>query len=101
MLVLSLLCIALLVHEIFGEHGYLAMRRQKKEADLLQQQIQRLQQENLDLEKQIRALKSDPKAIERVAREQMRMARPGELIYTLPENDPKGHRMGGAGGKNP
>lgn len=99
-LVLSLLCIALLVHEIFGEHGYLAMRRQKKEADTLQQQIQKLQQENEELEKQVKALKSDPKAIERVAREQMRMARPGELIYTLPENDPKEHPPGDAK-KNP
>ena len=88
-LILSLLCIALLIHEIFGEHGYLAMRRQKKEADSLEQQIQRLQRENQELEKQVKALKSDPRAIERVAREQMRMARPGELIFTLPENDSK------------
>ena len=88
-LALGLIFIALLVHEVFGEHGYLAMRRQKKELDTLQQQIQQLQQENQELEKQVKALQSDPKAIEKVAREQMRMARPGELIYTLPEKEPK------------
>ena len=85
--VLLLLCIALVVHEIFGQHGFLAMRRQQREAEALQQQLQRLQQENLELEKQIKALRSDPKAIERVAREQLRMARPGEIIYTLPDKE--------------
>ena len=87
--VLLLVSMALVVHEIFGENGYLALRRQRKEADLLQQQIQQLQQENQRLEQENKALKSDPKAIERLAREQMRMARPGEIIYTLPENDSK------------
>ena len=87
--VLVLLCVALLVHEIFGQHGFLAMRRQQKEVEALQQKMQLLQQENLELEKQINALRSDPKAIERVAREQMRMARPGEIIYTLPDKETK------------
>ncbi len=89
MLALALFCLALIIHEIFGEHGYLALRRERKEFNSLQQQIQRLQQENQELEKQIKALKSDPKAIEKLAREQMRLARPGEIIYTLPEKDPK------------
>ena len=87
--VLLLVCIALVVHEIFGQRGFLAMRQQQKEVEALQQQMQHLQQENLALEKQINALRSDPKAIERVAREQMRMARPGEIIYTLPEKENK------------
>jgi cell division protein FtsB len=30
-------------------------------------------------------LKSDPKAIEKEAREQLRYAKPGEVIYLLPE----------------
>ena len=86
---LVLLCVALLVHELFGQHGFLAMRRQQREVRMLQEQLQQLQQKNMELEKQINALRSDPKAIERVAREQMRMARPGEIIYTLPEKETK------------
>jgi cell division protein FtsB len=84
---LVLLCVALVVHEIYGEHGYLALRRQKREYQSLQQEVRRLQEENQQLEKYIEALKSDPKTIERVARDQMHMARPGERIYTLPEKD--------------
>ena len=100
MLALILLCLALIVHEIFGEHGYLALRRQKQQYQSLQQQIQQLHEENQKLEKQINALKSDPKAIEKLAREQMRLARPGEIIYTLPEKNPNegtGNRKKGTG----
>ncbi|MGD0695772.1 MAG: septum formation initiator family protein [Terriglobia bacterium] len=84
-LILALACIALIVHEIFGEHGYLALRREQQELNQLQQQIQQLQQENRELESQIKALKSDPKAIEKLARERMGMARPGEIIVTMPD----------------
>lgn len=90
MVLLLLLSIVLFIHEIFGDHGLLALRRQRKELETLQLQIQQLQQENQELEKQIKALKSDPKAIERLAREQMRLARPGEIIYTLPEKKDQG-----------
>ena len=86
-LALLLVCVALVVHEIYGEHGYLALRREKREYDSLQQEVRRLQEENQQLERHIEALKSDPKAIERIARDQMHMARPGERIYTLPEKD--------------
>jgi len=87
--ILVLVCLALLVHEIFGTHGFLALRQEKKEVENLRQQIRQLQQENSLLDQQIKALKSDPKAIERLAREQMRLARPGETIYTYPEKDAK------------
>lgn len=86
--VLILVCVALFVHEIFGQHGILALRRERKEVESLRQRIQQLQQDNQQLDKQIKALQSDPKAIERLARE-MHMARPGEIIYTTPEMDPK------------
>ena len=38
-LVLVLVSIALIVHNIFGQNGYLASRRQQKELQTLQQQI--------------------------------------------------------------
>lgn len=87
-LALVLVCVALIVHEIFGEHGYLALRRERQELNELQQQIQQLKQQNSELESQIKALKSDPKAIEKMARESMGMARPGEIIVTLPDKRP-------------
>jgi len=84
-LVLLLASIALIVHNIFGQNGYLALRRQQKELQTLEQQIEQLKLENEQLDKQIKALKSDPAAIERLAREQMHLVKPGEKIYTLPD----------------
>ena len=86
--VLGLGLLALMVHTVFGEHGYLALRRQQGEMDRLQQEIQRLEEENKRLAEEIQALKSDPRAVERVAREQLKMARPGERVITIPENPP-------------
>ncbi len=87
-LVLLLVSIALIVHNIFGHNGYLALRRQRIEFQTLQQQILQLQKENEQLDKENRSLKSDPAAIERLAREQMHLAKPGEKIYKLPDKAP-------------
>lgn len=88
-LALAFVMVFLIVHEIFGEHGYLALRHRRRELETLQQQVKQLQEENKKLEEEIKALKSDPKAIEKLAREQMKLARPGEIIYILPEKEPK------------
>jgi len=90
MLTLVLIAFALTVHEIFGDRGYLALRRRREELQTLQEQVRKLQEENQRLEQQIKALQSDPKAIEKLAREQMKLARPGEIIYVLPENRGQG-----------
>ena len=85
---LGLGLLALAVHTVFGEHGYLALRRQQREMDRMQQEIQRLEEENKRLADEIESLKADPRAVERVAREQLKMARPGERVITIPENPP-------------
>jgi cell division protein FtsB len=100
-LALLLVCVALVVHEIYGEHGYLALRRERREYDSIQQEVRRLQEENQQLERRIEALKSDPKAIERIARNQLHMARPGERIYTLPEKVPVSQDPLATGSSNP
>lgn len=73
------------VHIAFGENGMISYFHKRDEAMKLQQQILELQQENARVSRQIESLKTDPKTIEREAREQLRYARPGEVIYTLPQ----------------
>jgi cell division protein FtsB len=91
--ILGLALFALLVHDIFGAHGFIAMRRTQKEIEQVRQQIGKLNDENKSLTDEVTSLKTDPKAIERIAREDMGLARPGELIYRLPDSakpgDPK------------
>ena len=75
----------LLVHDIFGPHGFVAMRRTQKEIDQIREEIGKVNKENESLAEEVKALKTDPKAIERIARDEMGLARPGEMIFRLPE----------------
>ena len=81
--------ILLLVQDVFGTHGVLAMRRAQKEVIRVKQEIQQIDTENRRLEDKVKSLKSDPGAIERIAREEMGLARPGEYIFKLPSKPPE------------
>jgi cell division protein FtsB len=85
----SLLVAGLAYHVICGEHGYLAYRNERQQYEALQKQTIQLEQENQALQKHIDALRSDPKAIEKVAREQLHMAKPGEIVITYPDAQSK------------
>ncbi len=74
----------LVLQDIFGTHGVLAMRRSEKEAADIRKEIDRLDQENHKLRDRVKSLKTDPAAIERIAREEMGLARPGEFIFKIP-----------------
>ena len=73
------------LHIAFGQNGMISYFHKRDESKKLEQQVLDLQQENARISKQIESLKNDPKTIEREAREQLRYARPGEVIYTLPQ----------------
>src|ERR1700678_2188709 len=77
--ILGLALFALLVHDVFGAHGFIAMRRTQREIEQVRQDIGKINDENKSLADQVNSLKTDPKAIERIAREEMGLARPGEL----------------------
>jgi cell division protein FtsB len=75
----------LMWHVINGKHGLSVWHQNHTQDRELQKQINDVQQENAQLRKQIDRLKSDPDAIEHEAREKLHYAKPGEVIYTLPE----------------
>jgi cell division protein FtsB len=74
----------LLLQDIFGTHGLIAMRRSQQEAAQVQREIDQINDENRQLQGRVKALKSDPATIERIAREEMGLARPGEYIFKIP-----------------
>src|SRR5438067_6699262 len=80
----ALLALALAWHVIFGTNGMMAYQHKRAEYQRLEHEINDLQKQNQQLEQDIDKLRSDPRTIERQAREQLRYARPGEVIYTLP-----------------
>ena len=75
--------VLLLLQDVFGTHGVLAMRRSEKEAQEIQRNIKLLDDENQQLQEKVKSLKSDPSAIEKIAREENRLARPGEYIFEV------------------
>ena len=83
--ILGLALFALLLHDVFGTHGFIAMRRTQKEIEQIREQIGKINDENKSLTEQVNSLKTDPKSIERIAREEMGLARPGEMIFKLPD----------------
>jgi cell division protein FtsB len=74
----------LMWHVVNGKDGLSVWQQKRTEDRQLQKEIQALQQENAQLRERISRLQSDPDAIERVAREKMHYAKPGEVIYDLP-----------------
>jgi cell division protein FtsB len=82
---MSLLVVMLAYHVFFGVNGMVAYHRKRGENQKLQQDILRLQQENDRVSRRVGELKTDPKAIEREAREQLKYARSGEVVYVAPE----------------
>jgi cell division protein FtsB len=75
---------SLFVHVMFGANGMIVYRQKRAEYKALQQQIILEQQENDLYTQKIQGLKTDEKAIEKEAREQLRYARPGEYVYVPP-----------------
>lgn len=75
--------VLLVLQDVLGTHGVLAMRHSVKQSADIQKQIQQLNDENQKLQKHVQSLKTDPSAIERIAREDMGLARPGEYIFKI------------------
>jgi cell division protein FtsB len=84
--VLGLFVLALFVHDILGPHGFMAMRRTQNEIQKVQKDLDRLNKENVELGDQVRALKTDPRLIEKIAREDLQRAKPGEIIIRIPQS---------------
>jgi cell division protein FtsB len=74
----------LFVHVMFGANGMIVYKQKRAEYESLQKRIVLEQKENETYTARIQGLKTDVKAIEKEAREQLRYARPGEYVYVPP-----------------
>ena len=83
---LGLLVLVLVVHDVFGTHGFLAMRKTQSEIKKVEADLDQLNKENMLLEQEVRELKTDPHKIEKIARDELGLARPGEVIIKIPQS---------------
>lgn len=77
------------IHVVFGTNGWMVYEKKKAEYRQVTSDVEKMKQENQQLTDHIKALQSDKETIEKEAREQLKYARPGEVIYVMPAPPPK------------
>jgi cell division protein FtsB len=71
----------LLIYAVVGERGAIHLWRLQGEQGKLDEQNYRLQKDNEALREKIARLRSDNYFLEKIAREELNLVRPGEVIY--------------------
>ena len=82
-----LIVAASILNAFFGEHGVLGLLEARQEHQALQREIDALEAQNQGLAGEIHALRTDPLVIERLAREVLGMAKPGEIAVVIRSAD--------------
>jgi cell division protein FtsB len=80
--------VVLLVDALVGERGLVATTRARQVADELADKVQRLRRENAALRESARRLKEDPTTIESVARKELGLIRPDEILVVIKDLKP-------------
>lgn len=73
-----IICGVLLSYQPYSE-----LRRFRKEISGLEEEIATLREANENLRSEVKALKEDPFYIEKVARDDLGLTKPGEIIYHI------------------
>ena len=73
---------------LFGDRGYLDVERQRARLETLRLSNEAAQQRVDALKHQVDRLRTDPSAVERIAREDLGYVAPGEITLLLPGDDP-------------
>jgi cell division protein FtsB len=77
--------IALTVGSVFGDRGILNLVNKRRQVEEMRGELEALRAENARLSAEIAALRTNPRAIERLAREELGLARPDETVFLIRE----------------
>ena len=87
----SYVLVSLLLSALFfgiflvSDRGLLKLRKQRLQIAKAREEVAQLEEDNKRLEAEVAALRTDPRALEKVAREQLNLVRPGEVVLVLPD----------------
>jgi cell division protein FtsB len=84
--VFGLLTVAMLLLAVFNDRGALQVHARANKLTAIETEVSSLEAENKQLTADIQALRSDPNAIEKFAREELKLVKPGEIVLVTPEN---------------
>jgi len=79
----KIIIIVLIIGTFLTYPGYLDLRKFNREITKLDTKIAELEETNKNLRVEIQALKEDPFYIEKVARDNLGLIKPGEIIYKI------------------
>ena len=83
-MVTCFLMLAMLALAVFKHEGLLDVWEREKKLATIQADITRIEVENKKLVEEIHALRTDPNAIEKIAREKLKLVKPGEIVIVTP-----------------
>jgi cell division protein FtsB len=81
----GVLTVVFLISFIFSDRGLPELQHARTRVAELHAEITRLEAENARLRAEIDSVKKSSYAVERIAREDLGMSRPGEIVYMLPK----------------
>jgi cell division protein FtsB len=82
-LLLAFVTLVLVIDALIGEKGLLESMRARRQYQQLARSLDDLKRENARLRDEARRLREDPTAIESLAREELGLVRPGEVVFIL------------------
>ncbi len=79
----KIIIIVLILGAFLAYPGYLDLRKVNREKTRLDENIKKLEETNRNMRIEIKALKDDNFYIEKVARKNLGLMKPGEIIYKI------------------
>lgn len=77
----GILLLVLVVASIVGNRGLVRLYHMQQSRTALEREIEQLTAANAGLAEEVRALRNDPGRVEAIAREDLGLVKPGELVY--------------------
>jgi len=87
-LLLVFVTLVLVINALVGERGLMETIRARKQHGELVASIDRLRAENTRLREDARRLRSDPSTIEALARQELGLIKPGEVLFIIRDAKP-------------
>jgi len=81
LVVVAILLLLLVAASLMGERGLLRLYQMHRFRAALTREVEQLSAANAALAEDVRALRTDPGRIEAIAREELGLVKPGEIVY--------------------
>ncbi|MEO8522417.1 MAG: septum formation initiator family protein [Acidobacteriota bacterium] len=88
-ILLIFVTVVLVVDALVGEKGLMESMRAREQYREVSASLDAIKRENVQLLEEARRLKEDPQAIEALARKDLGLIRPGELLFIIKDEKPR------------